>query len=373
MTSDEARQVVEGAVVGSTNRNVKAWCRSQSEAVQLEFEWFIEKFSLKPQKTGHALNSSIFSDQTNEENRWYLQIFPGGWKPADTGFISLFLIMKQPKPKTVSYKFTLMNSKEKILLVDGPHTVEFNPSVVFKGEEKSMSLQYLFKEENNFLPDDLLRIKCELAYETKLTTFSGFYPPEQLILSHQTGTLTENFSQLFNSKSLSDVTIDIQGQTFEAHKLVLSARSPVFLAMFQTDLTEKKTNTLKICDIETDVFSEVLRFIYTDEVEQLDEMASELLSAADKYMLPLLKAKCEVSLSRNITVETCGNLLLLAHLHSSLELKKKVLNFIRCHSVDVVETTDWQELLQSADSKLLRDISVAMMMTRPSINTQPST
>jgi len=366
--SDETKKVVEGPVVGSTNRNIKAWCRSQSEAVQLEFEWFIEKYSLKPQKTGHALNSSIFSDQTEEDNRWYLQIFPGGWKPADTGFISLFLIMKQPKPKTVSYKFTLMNSKEKILLVDGPHTVEFNPSVVFKGEEKALSLQNLLKEENNFLPDDLLRIKCELAYETKLTTFSGVYPPEQLALSNETGTMTENFNQLLNSKSLSDVIIDIQGQTFEAHKLVLAARSPVFLAMFQTNLTEKQTNTLTICDIEADTFSEVLRFIYTDQVEQLDEMASKLLSAADKYMLPLLKAKCEVSLSRNISVETSGNLLILAHRHSSLELKKKVLNFIRCHSDEVVETTGWQELLQLADPQLLRDISVAMMMNIPSTN-----
>ena len=93
------------------------------------------------------------------------------------------------------------------------------------------------------------------------------------------------------------------------------ARSPVFDAMFRSDLTEKAINTLKIEDIEPRVFEEVLRFIYTDSFNQMEEMASDLLVAAEKYMLTLLKAKCEVSLSRNVTVENCCELLLF---HSQL-------------------------------------------------------
>ena len=135
--------------------------------------------------------------------------------------------------------------------------------------------------------------------------------------------------------------------------------------MFQNDLTEKKTNTLEIQDIEPDVFAEVLRFLYTDDVNNLDELSTGLLAAADKYMLDRLKAKCESFLSRNVTVENCGTLLILAHLYSARGLKKKLLHFARFHSSEVVETTSWQGLLESAHPQLIRDIMVAMMATRP--------
>ena len=138
--------------------------------------------------------------------------------------------------------------------------------------------------------------------------------------------------------------------------------------MFQSDLNEKKTSPLIIEDIEPEAFNQFLRFIYTDQVENLNEFAPRLLPLADKYMLDLLKAQCESSLSRNISVETCGKLLFLAHLHSASGLKEKVLDFVRSRSVDVIETTGWQELLQSADSNLLRDISVAIMTPRSHSN-----
>ena len=94
--------------------------------------------------------------------------------------------------------------------------------------------------------------------------------------------------------------------------------------MFQSNLTEDQTNTLKIDDIEPDVFKEMLRFIYTDQVENVDALAEKLLAAADKYMLDLLKTKCEAYLATNITGENCCQLLILADLHSVERLKTSV-------------------------------------------------
>ena len=119
----------------------------------------------------------------------------------------------------------------------------------------------------------------------------------------------------------------MQGVDFEAHKVVLVARSPVFDAMFQANLTEMQSNTLIIEDIEPIVFAEVLRFLYTDEVINLEDRTSDLLAAADKYMLDLLKLKCEAHLDKKITVENCSKLLLLADLHSAERLKKNCLGF----------------------------------------------
>ena len=133
--------------------------------------------------------------------------------------------------------------------------------------------------------------------------------------------------------------------------------------MFQNDLTEKQTNTLEVRDIEPEVFLEVLRFIYTDKVEKLDDMAPQLLAAADKYMLDLLKTKCEISRARNVTFENCGELLILADLHSAKDLKNILLDFVRCHSSEVAVTSNWQKLLETANPQLLRDISITVMST----------
>ena len=274
------------------------------------------------------------------------------------------ILAKDSTPVKARYKVTLSNRKKKALAADGPHFKDF----AAEQEYEIFRLYYadLYKEENEFLLDDELRILCEIAYEAKETIVTGSSSSDETENSSHSGTMASHFKQLFDNKTSTDVVIDVKGQKFDVHKVVLAARSPVFHAMFQNDLTEKKTNTLEIQDIEPDVFAEVLRFLYTDEINNLDELSTDLLAASDKYMLDLLKAKCEVSLSRNITVESCGTLLILSHLYSSRGLKKKLLDFARSHSDVVVETTSWQELLKSAHPQLLRDISVAMMTTRPS-------
>jgi len=69
---------------------------------------------------------------------------------------------------------------------------------------------------------------------------------------------------------------------FRVHKSILAARSSVFDAMFSHDLEECKQNRVEIPDVDVDVFYEMLRFIYTGEVRDLDELAFEMFEAADK-------------------------------------------------------------------------------------------
>jgi speckle-type POZ protein len=194
-----------------------------------------------------------------------------------------------------------------------------------------------------------------------------------LLASSGSASWVDNFNQLFNRKSLSDVVIEVQQEKFEVHKAILAAHSPVFLTMFHSDLTEKQTNTLKIEGIEPAVFKEVLRFIYTDQVEKLDELAVELMAVADRYMLELLKSKCEAHLAGKITVENCVDLLMLADLHSAVGLKTFVLDFFRLRASEVAQTASWQQLMQSANPLLFRDISVALIPKVCGVTAQPST
>ena len=94
--------------------------------------------------------------------------------------------------------------------------------------------------------------------------------------------LSEDLSGLFESQKFSDVILCVGGKEFYVHKAILGARSPVFAAMFEHEMEEKKQNRVEITDMDPEVLREMLRFIYTGKAPYLDKWDAELLAAADK-------------------------------------------------------------------------------------------
>jgi hypothetical protein len=64
----------------------------------------------------------------------------------------------------------------------------------------------------------------------------------------------------------------------------MSGRSIVFKAMFSNEMKESATNKVKIDDFDFKTVQELLRFIYCEKVEDLKEVALNLLQAADKVI-----------------------------------------------------------------------------------------
>jgi speckle-type POZ protein len=96
--------------------------------------------------------------------------------------------------------------------------------------------------------------------------------------------------------------------------------------MIAKKMLESNMNTVEIADFEEDVVEDMLKYIYTGRVESsmLPDKASNLLQIAEKYDL---KKECEYTLASSLTMETCADVLVLAHLHSADVLKGKVVDF----------------------------------------------
>ena len=94
--------------------------------------------------------------------------------------------------------------------------------------------------------------------------------------------LSTDFGELLQSGKCSDVVLEAGGKQLKAHKCVLSTRSPVFAAMFEHDCKEKQDSSVEITDVPWDVLEALLRYIYTGQVQSLDQFALELMTAADK-------------------------------------------------------------------------------------------
>ena len=62
------------------------------------------------------------------------------------------------------------------------------------------------------------------------------------------------FGQLLENGKGSDVSFEVDGEVFTAHKLVLAARSPVFRAQLFGPMRDQSTQSIKVEDMEAPVF-----------------------------------------------------------------------------------------------------------------------
>ena len=84
---------------------------------------------------------------------------------------------------------------------------------------------------------------------------------------------------------------------------------------------------VEIKDINPATLESLILFIYTDLAEK-NHLTPELLAAANKYNLPTLFGKCEMSLCSSIDVANATDYFIMAYLHEAFTLKQKAMEFI---------------------------------------------
>jgi BTB/POZ domain len=171
--------------------------------------------------------------------------------------------------------------------------------------------------------------------------------------------ITNKIANFLTNQTLTDVTFECQGKKLRAHKVILAAASPVFEAMFKEGTKELEENYVIIQDIESDVFEVFLRFLYSGNVDQLDEMFTDLFPVADKYDVQPLRKICIRHMADNISVENAVEVLALAERHSIEPSKSLALQFIKMNFADVVKPDSWASLLANhlpSDRKRMREV-----------------
>jgi speckle-type POZ protein len=101
--------------------------------------------------------------------------------------------------------------------------------------------------------------------------------------------------------------------------------------MFEHKMLENERSRVEIEDIDGDIMFEILRFIYTGKIQNIEKLADALLPAADKYCLERLKVQCEEALCLTIDRDNVADTLILADLHSATQLRQQAIDFINSH------------------------------------------
>ncbi|XP_043479842.1 protein roadkill-like [Leptopilina heterotoma] len=155
----------------------------------------------------------------------------------------------------------------------------------------------------------------------------------------------ESMKSLQDNEEFKDVTFNVEDKKFTAHKIILANRSTVFAAMFKNKMTEELTSVVEIDDTKSAIFQQMLNFIYTDQVENLEESAVELLYVAEKYQLEKLKNLSINSLNDKLSLKTVIKTLEVAELYSIELLKHECLYFMSERKYDIIETKEFQEFI----------------------------
>jgi len=94
------------------------------------------------------------------------------------------------------------------------------------------------------------------------------------------------------NKQLTDVELLVGGKTFSAHRSLLSVRSPVFSAMFNSGMKEAQTGQVCIQDADPNTFGYFLPFLYTGMLEPSADK-KQLYPLADRYQVEALLNLCQ--------------------------------------------------------------------------------
>ncbi|KAH9382514.1 hypothetical protein HPB48_011331 [Haemaphysalis longicornis] len=324
------------------------WCCTKMKITDRTYTWTIMSFSFCRQKCGDKLESAIFSSGDHEDVKWCLDVYPNGSDGSSRDYTSVFLRLVDCGNNEATAKFTvsIVNADGEVTYTSSSQTPYLFRVGTRSGWNKFVSRATLFKPTYKFLSDDSLTILCKLSVlEGEPVTVSGQNNTSTVNVPNCQ--LSEDYGMLFESGQLSDVVFVLDGRELRAHKPILVARCSVFASMFEHDMLENVLNKVDIKDIDHDVFSEMLRFIYTGKAPDIDKFPMDLLVAAEKYALERLKAMCEKVISSNLSEENAAEVFVFADMHSAHQLKTEAMRYICAHAAAVKKTAGWMNMISS--------------------------
>ncbi|RLM75696.1 BTB/POZ and MATH domain-containing protein 3-like [Panicum miliaceum] len=224
-------------------------------------------------------------------------------------------------------------------------------------------------EKSQHLRDDCFKISCDVIIHRELRTEDrNSSPRAPPLVAVPPPDLNRHLGDLLAAEHDADVTFQVAGETFRAHRCILAARSSVFKAQLlgaMREGTSSREAPVRVADMDPRVFRALLAFLYTDalpddlpgqgeEEEAAAAMAQHLLVAADRYDLKRLKLICEEKLCKHIDTGSVATILALAEQHNCCGLKKACFRFISSPSTlnDALATDGFQHLARSCPSLL---------------------
>ncbi|XP_010535766.1 PREDICTED: BTB/POZ and MATH domain-containing protein 5-like [Tarenaya hassleriana] len=352
--------------------------RSVTQTVNGSHQFVIQSYSLAK---GMGFGKYIASDNFSVGGyQWAIFFYPDGKNQEDNStYVSVFIVLASEGTEVRAlFELSLVDQsgkgKHKVLshfersLDSGPYTLKYRGSMW--GCKRFFRRSML--ETSDYLKDDCLKINCKIGVvisETHCPRFRAIHVPASELGLH--------FGMLLDNMEGSDVTLDVAGEKFQAHKLVLAAQSPYFKSKFFNG-PEADNEVVTINDLEPKVFKALLHFMYKDslpedvepvltqsfdslELSEISEtLVAKLMAAADIYKLDRLRLMCESHICKGLSINSVAKILVIADRYNAVELKGVCLRFAAENLAAVLETEAYEYVKEDCpklQTELLRAVA----------------
>ncbi|OQV14571.1 Kelch-like protein 20 [Hypsibius exemplaris] len=141
--------------------------------------------------------------------------------------------------------------------------------------------------------------------------------------------LLQGLQFLRQSDTFCDVILKGQepSESFPCHRLVLSACSPFFRAMFTSNLAESRKDTVPLPNIAPATLKDLLDYMYTSEMCIEQKNVQSLLAAATFLDITPVRDACCSFMERNMDESNCLMIHCFAEMHSCTSLAEKAKTF----------------------------------------------
>lgn len=265
---------------------------TQLRFTALGFEWLIENYN-NVSSTLNTIKSREFSSSHNKSRKWYLQLYPLeigldstmfkislGTTDAQDVYVQASMFLSSPSNKRVAFGNIYNN-----ILPAYQHLNFYHPM-------NKVAEDLDWKRDS----EESLTIICELRILLDSPDI------KQKVLNEsetESQNLIKDIFYSFGDPTFKDITFLVQGEEFKAHKYILTTRSKVFAEILKNKMSKEPILKVEIHDVDPDVFEKILRFMYTDEVDDFKNSALKLFAAAHKFDLKSLKNICMKALCEN--------------------------------------------------------------------------
>lgn len=142
-------------------------------------------------------------------------------------------------------------------------------------------------------------------------------------------------ARMYEDDSYKDLKFQVGEQSLMAHKCVVAASSSVFKEALEQDKGITTIVIDKVVDFKT--IKAFVKYLYTHEIDNIEENASGLLVAAILYKVESLKEKCERYICRNLDASNVVDYMILSYVNSLDNLGNAALNGLLLYYLDAVE------------------------------------
>ncbi|KAG7208621.1 hypothetical protein KM043_014828 [Ampulex compressa] len=238
------------------------------------------------------------------------------------------------------------------------------------------------ESEKHSLSQDMARLlKHPRAADTKLTcggqSNTAEIPVHSGVIAARSNVLADMISPLAESRLRKDSIAEeaeegefgeAQGQRRDSGKDERRAERP---KRGNGRMDDTYLFSLELMDLSKELVEELLRYIYSDHVDNLDALASQLLCLSERFCLQGLKELCERNLIETITPENVANRLLIADEFSCDALKRAGLAYCEENAMMINKSLAWK-MMELVNPELFNEVCEAGIGSSRSSNMDDS-